>query len=607
MPQTCDPLEGAAPEVCDGLDNDCDGSLTDDGVDEVWHNNPTSCGVGVCASTGVLTCQAGAQIDTCAAGTPTGADDDCNGVDEDCSGVADDNYVATPTACGDGACAGTGTLECVAGSLQDTCTAGDPTGVDDECNGVDEDCSGVADDNYVPTVTSCGVGACEAAGQMICVEGNLQDTCVEGDPTGADDDCNGIDDDCDGEVDNNYEPTPTTCGIDLCYDEGALDCIDGQIVDTCVENPPTTVYYDGDSDGYGHTDMTLEVCTLPTGYVFIDGDCNDNNSTINPGAFDICDMQHNVINKDCNSSNDSALDCNNFCGDIDFDSYVTDEKWDNWGGVIPDMVCPWVVDRGDCNDSDAAINPVAEEICDGVDNNCDGKMDEGCSAVDKEDALAILESLSSSDPHSQEKLDKAIQELKKSLGNRHPEGDKKIVWLDTVHLVCKHGNKAFDKEKKAVDNLEKITDPSIASNVNEAISLIVHADRLLAETAIAEAPDGHDKDKAIEEYNKAQTETENKKKIDKYKKAWKHINKHCKEDRKKSCIDEITVMSPAGDTVTAVGDAVGHPITVFTDIDGSQIAIHTSCSRCVYVGQMIDGWTITDIAEDGRLADKCAE
>ncbi|UCH87013.1 MAG: thrombospondin type 3 repeat-containing protein, partial [Dehalococcoidia bacterium] len=196
----CDAINpGADDSDCDGIDDNCNGTADDEYVP-----TPTSCGVGECGAAGELICVGGALQDTCTPGSPTGADDDCDGLDQDCSGTADDNYVPTPTSCGVGECGAAGQLICVSGALQDTCTPGSPTGADDDCDGLDQDCSGVADDNYVPTPTSCGVGECGAAGELICVSGALQDTCTPGSPTGADDDCDGLDQDCSGTADDNY-------------------------------------------------------------------------------------------------------------------------------------------------------------------------------------------------------------------------------------------------------------------------------------------------------------------------------------------------------------------------------------------------------------------
>jgi hypothetical protein len=246
------------------------------------------------------------------------------------------------------------------------------------CNGVDDDCDGSVDEGYVPTPTTCGIGACNASGQLICLNGSEQNICTPGEPT-SDANCNGIDENCNGINDDDYVETPTTCGDDLCTNNtGKLICVSGTTQDRCIPLPPVTVYFDNDNDMYGNGANTQEVCTIPGGYLLTDDDCNDADATVSPGADDICDANHNVIDKDCDATNNGELDCNDFCGDIDGDGYVTPEKWGEWDGIIPSIICPWIVDGGDCNDFDAAVHPDVEDaVCNGVDDNCNGAVDEG--------------------------------------------------------------------------------------------------------------------------------------------------------------------------------------------------------------------------------------
>ncbi|MBI3447670.1 MAG: hypothetical protein HY049_01930 [Acidobacteria bacterium] len=165
-----------SPEVCDNLDNNCDGTV--DGF-------ATACGSGACASTG--TCVAGA--DSCMALTPQ--TEVCNGIDDDCDGMTDEGNPGGGAPCATGlmGVCSPGTETCTNGSLQ---CAALMTPTAEVCDNLDNDCDGTVDG----FATSCGMGRCAAAGS--CVAGS--DTCAAGAP--GTEVCDGVDDDCDGQVDD---------------------------------------------------------------------------------------------------------------------------------------------------------------------------------------------------------------------------------------------------------------------------------------------------------------------------------------------------------------------------------------------------------------------
>ena len=80
--------------------------------------------------------------------TRTGNDTNCDGRDDDCDGAVDDGYVATPTTCGVGDCASTGSEVCESGALRDTCDASATNG------------SSCSDGSVCTEADTCSGGAC---------------------------------------------------------------------------------------------------------------------------------------------------------------------------------------------------------------------------------------------------------------------------------------------------------------------------------------------------------------------------------------------------------------------------------------------------------------
>ena len=218
---------------CDASDDDCDGS-----VDEDFASEATTCGAGACASTGSTSCVGGAVVDSCTAGTGAPADASCDGVDDDCDGLLDEDFVSATTTCGAGVCASTGSTSCVGGAVVDSCTAGTGAPSDPSCDGVDDDCDGLTDEDFAAMSTSCGTGACAASGTVECVGGSVVDSCTPGIPAPADLVCDGADEDCDGLTDESFIGAPTTCGVGTCTAVGVTTCVLGAVVNVCVPGTP---------------------------------------------------------------------------------------------------------------------------------------------------------------------------------------------------------------------------------------------------------------------------------------------------------------------------------------------------------------------------------
>jgi len=188
---------------------------------------------------------------------------------------------------------------------------------------------------------------------------------------------NEVDDDGDGYVEcqidaSGWEGSTSVVGGDDCDDAEAdnypdntevCDGIDNNC-DGLVDENGTNIYYaDTDNDGYGDPNNSIMGCSLPAGYVTDNSDCNDSNGTIYPNAQELCD---GIINN-CNTSTLPLSEQDN-----DGDGYVECTIINNsWQGSTT------VSGGNDCDDAQPLNYPGNTEVCDGVDNNCDGNIDEG--------------------------------------------------------------------------------------------------------------------------------------------------------------------------------------------------------------------------------------
>ena len=352
---------------CDGIDDDCDGQ-----TDEDFTPGVSSCGKGVCETSGVTTCVNGLESDVCSPLESTGEDNNCNGVDEDCDGALDEHFFSgLTTECGVGKCASTGTFVCQAGTLFDICTPGYASPDDSSCNGIDDDCDGLIDEDYAPTLLNCGVGMCASTGATLCEAGQVVSTCIPADPMGSDDNCDGIDNDCDGSVDEHFGAESTSCGVGACASEGSLVCMNGALFDTCMTGNSTPGDFtcdgvDDDCDGQMDEDFAGEETScglgncLSTGMsVCVDGAVVDG---CVPGQGVAMDTTCDGLDDDCDGAVDEDfLGAETFCGQ---------------GACV--ATGTQSCDEGVIADSCEALAPGAEEdaTCDGIDEDCDGSVDE---------------------------------------------------------------------------------------------------------------------------------------------------------------------------------------------------------------------------------------
>ncbi len=351
--QDCDDGDAAiypgASELCDDIDNDCNGLVDDSAGDaSTWYQDADADGFGSDALSVDACDQPSGMVDNnqdcndLDADVNPDADELCDGRDNNCDGATDDDSAAdastwTLDADGDGFGGDGDTVDACQAPAGYVLHGGDCDDADPGYNpsALESDC---ADPNDYNCDGSVGYADADGDGFAACEECDDLDFDVNED---AEEVCDGVDNDCDGDIDQ--------------------DAIDA-----------TTWYGDADNDGHGGTQFTTEACTMPSGYVATADDCNDVNASAYPGASESCDL----VDNDCDGDVDEGVELT-WYADADGDGYgdatATTEACTEPPG--------YTVNGDDCDDTSASNSPAALERCDSVDNDCDTLVDEA-DAID---------------------------------------------------------------------------------------------------------------------------------------------------------------------------------------------------------------------------------
>jgi formylglycine-generating enzyme required for sulfatase activity len=262
-------------EICDGLDNDCNGAEDDDISGE---GDLCRAGVGACQEEGVMRCDALAQKLVCTVDGGVPRTESCNGKDDDCDGRTDESLANVGMSCsvGTGACMVEGRTICADETGTIICDAIPSLPTSEACNGLDDDCDGSTDEEAMGVGLGCsvGTGACLRQGIYECDMQTHQLICSQEPSEAVAEICNGVDDDCDGRVDETIPGAGVGCsiGTGLCASSGEFVCnpVAGQLECNAMKKDPAVEECNGvddDCDGVidNHALGTNEVCTIGVG------------------------------------------------------------------------------------------------------------------------------------------------------------------------------------------------------------------------------------------------------------------------------------------------------------------------------------------------------